>query len=546
MADQERQPSHAEQRMLAVAKLKRAASLPRMKDGRRPPMHVEAVSEGEKGTSDVEKAASGSEKAVSEEEKNQTDDEKKVAADSPQPEESHIESAEADAEDAEGDVEERTVSPRPASRNKRRTRSRSRSRGSKDMKGKNRAMQSPIPPVIIAGDSSQDEAPPPPRIIALPVIPPLLSPIPSSFALMSNSRLLRSPTPLSPEPSLFYPGTSPPTPIPLPTLEALQRGLMRSNSAGSTAAGRRMAMHKLTGGTETYDPSPSPTPPPHIGKLGRNNTVSGGERTAARQNMLSRLGGRITKEADAEQASGAEEVQAPFPNPKRKRRRSRRSSTTAPPVVSDSDFISTSPSTPIVPPTPLPHLLETLRARSATPNQAFSNLEQSIEVLDELPPVPKQDEVEVERPEVTRRRSVVVEEEEDEEENDYLAQPRHPGPPVTPPQNFTSQPTALRAPHSSDAPSNASSDSTTATGFGVPIFLSQRPMSRNDLYPSSFPSSPFTTPLKEKTISDDDEVLYPADSFRPRTPYATFGNEYEREISWIASPGMITPHLFFR
>ncbi|TFY63717.1 hypothetical protein EVJ58_g3083 [Rhodofomes roseus] len=38
----------AEQRATAVAKLKRAASLPRMKDGRRPPMHVEAVSEGER------------------------------------------------------------------------------------------------------------------------------------------------------------------------------------------------------------------------------------------------------------------------------------------------------------------------------------------------------------------------------------------------------------------------------------------------------------------------------------------------------------------
>jgi hypothetical protein len=43
------------------------------------------------------------------------------------------------------------------------------------------------------------------------------------------------------------------------------------------------------------------------GKLGRNNTVSGGERTAARQLMLSRLRGRITKETDGEQASGGEE-----------------------------------------------------------------------------------------------------------------------------------------------------------------------------------------------------------------------------------------------
>ena len=37
----------AKQRALAIAKLKRAASSPRMKDGRRPSMHVEAMSEEE-------------------------------------------------------------------------------------------------------------------------------------------------------------------------------------------------------------------------------------------------------------------------------------------------------------------------------------------------------------------------------------------------------------------------------------------------------------------------------------------------------------------
>ena len=46
--------SIAEQRATAVAMLKRAASLPRMKDGRRPPMHVEAVSEGERAENDLQ------------------------------------------------------------------------------------------------------------------------------------------------------------------------------------------------------------------------------------------------------------------------------------------------------------------------------------------------------------------------------------------------------------------------------------------------------------------------------------------------------------
>ena len=47
----------AEQRANAVAMLRRAASLPRMKDGRRPPMHGEAggVSEGERTHSEEKK-----------------------------------------------------------------------------------------------------------------------------------------------------------------------------------------------------------------------------------------------------------------------------------------------------------------------------------------------------------------------------------------------------------------------------------------------------------------------------------------------------------
>jgi serine/arginine repetitive matrix protein 2 len=112
---------------------------------------------------------------------------------------------------------------------------------------------------------------------------------------------------------------------------------MRSNSVGTAAAGRILAMHKLTGGTESYDPSPSPTPPPLISKLGRNNTVSGGERIAARQNMLNRLGTRVTREADAEAASGAEEKNIKHPK-RRNKRRSKGSYIAATTPVSDSDF----------------------------------------------------------------------------------------------------------------------------------------------------------------------------------------------------------------
>ncbi|KAF8897035.1 hypothetical protein CPB84DRAFT_1781377 [Gymnopilus junonius] len=519
MADQETHSSRAEQRMLAVAKLKRAASLPRMKDGRRPPMHVEAVSEGEKAQSEGEKVErEETEKAAPERNGNygqetaQVDEEEK----SPEPDSDNLAPATAKSTDgdleADTELEERPLSPTTAFK-KRRSRSRSRSRGSKDFKGKFKPPQSPVPQ--LGGDSSPDENPIAPSPVVLPMVPPLLSPIPH-FPFLQQSRFLRSPTPVAPEMSLFYPGTSPPTP--LPTLEDLSKSLMRSNSAGSSAAaGRRAAMHKLTGGTETYDPSPSPTPPPYLSKLSRNNTVSGGERIAARQNMLNRLGTRI-KEADADIASGGEDRGAPSPTPaKRRRRRSRRSSATAaagpnPPTVSD----SSNPNTPAIPSTPLPtlpnHFAE-LRAQSTTPNQLSSSRTQSSERVEEEP----------ERPELTRRRSVLIED-PDEEDRD-LPEQSYVGSPGTPHRTFDSQ----RNLPSSESPSNIPDLSMT-----LPIHMNQRAPSRNGL----FSGSPFQAPIKEKTLSDEDEeqVIYPATTARPRTPYGNAIENYEREISWVASP----------
>lgn len=527
---------------MAVAKLKRAASVPRLKDGRRPPMHVEAVSEGEKPVvngvageegeeeaQEVKISYNEAEKPASDTEQGQPDDDKNVDPDSPHPQENTPEA------EMEIDVEEeRPFSPGLNTRSKRRSRSRSR-RGSKDFKGKARGAQSPIPQV--AGDSSPDEGPPILHPIALPMLTPLLSPIPSHFALLQQSRLLRSPTPASPEPSLFYPGTSPPTPIQLPTLEALQRGLIRSNSAGSTVAGRRMAMHKLTGGTESYDSSPPPTPPPLPGKLGRNNTVAGGERIAARQLMLSRLGGRLNKELDEQQTSGAEDRSAPSPTPRR-RRRSRRGSAsvnTANTQISDSEPVTTSPNTPLVPQTPLPlppDAFANLRAQSATPNQASSSRNQSNERAVEPPPSLPQTEPETEPPE-PRRRSVLVEEEDDEDRVPSLPLPVNNSLPGTPPQWYSPHIASLRTPQFSSPPSNGSSDSVSGTGV-LPVYLSQRSPSRN----GPFPTSPFTTPLKEEKPSgdeDEEQVLYPAES-RPRTPYIS-NVEFDREISWVASPG---------
>ena len=536
MADQDTHSSRAEQRMLAVAKLKRAASLPRMKDGRRPPMHSEAVSEGEKAASEEEKLNSeedSNHRQESQEPENQSDEHKTPESNQHPP---PVEKTADTEPELDTEPEERPTSPSQSAK-KRRSRSRSRSRNSKDMKVKLRAPQSPPP---LGGDSSQDENPPiPPSPI--PIVPPLVSPIPSRRPFLPPH--LRSPTPIATELSLFFPGTSPSTP--LPTLEDLQKGLMRSNSAGSSAAaGRRMAMMKLTGGTETYDPSPSSTPPP---SLGRNNTVSGGERIAARQNMLSRLGTRITKETDIDLTSGPEERGVSSPTPKRRRRRSRRTSATVSPNtnagVSDSDFNSTNPNTPAIPLTPLPvlkdHYVE-LRALSTTPlSNSNEQSKESLPAMAPSPPLVQQEDGEADPqadpqadpPEPARRRSVLVE--EPDEEDRSSPQQTYGGLPGTPQRTFLDP---FRMPHSSDAPSNGSTDSAPASAISVPLILASRGPSRLEM----FPSSPFTTPLKEKALSDEEEeqVLYPGSTARPRTPYANTAETYEREISWVASPGM--------
>ncbi|KAF5354836.1 hypothetical protein D9756_005363 [Leucocoprinus leucothites] len=541
MAEHDSQPWKAEQRQLAVEKLRRAASLPRMKDGRRPPMHVEAVSEGEKPSPDIP-------------------DEKKPHSQSPplediSPPQEPANEPEPEPESADPepdqDVLDRTISPSPAGRSKRRSRSRSRSRSSKDFKNKARNTQSPVPP---AGDSSQDDEEPPVPIPAIAFAPPVLSPIPNHLSPLQSSHFLRSPTP---DPSMFYNGLSPPTPIPLPTLEALQRGLFRSNSASSAAAGRRQALAKLTGGTDTYDPSPStsPTPPPFSnGGLSRNNTVAGGERIAARRFMLDRLNGRLAKEAEAE-ASGSEERGAPSPTPKKRRRRSRGNSMRALNAgASDPDSGNTSADAPI-PPHPFstrpPDPFAELRAQSTTPMQTPSSQDQIIDFAAEVPPATIEG-INSSPSGHARRRSILVEEEDEDEDEDenvgggfdgeaeeqdeeephpqqLPVQFRYPGLPATPPR-AAPHTVLAHGPHSSDPPSQGSAES-------VPLIYNQRTPSRNNI----FPESPFITPLKERPSEEEedreDRVLYYPNTFRPRTPFADIHTDgHGREISWIGDP----------
>ncbi|KAI0373578.1 hypothetical protein BV20DRAFT_962784 [Pilatotrama ljubarskyi] len=542
--------SAAEQRATAVAKLKRAASLPRMKDGRRPPMHVEAVSEGERSNSEERKGE--------QEEHDHQEDQPNGYAD-----EEHLEpvprsqgeldpgggdlqggtgqgaGTPADSEEQEanpgGDAafEDRAKTPAAAgdtpTRSKRRSRSRTRSRGSRDLKGKASARQYAQPgSASHTNESSADEyytsAPgedPPPS-------PPLVSPIPSHLAAFPASHFLRSP--LSPVAPLLYPGTTPSTP--LPSLDEIQKGvgagLFRSNSAG---AARAMAMSKLTG--EPVDltfMSQSPTPSQGGAKLVRNNTVAGGERMAARRMLLNRLGPRINQ-AEGDQTSGGEEVPPPVVTAKKRRRRSRRSSSRASTVVDDREereVLSTSArNTPLPPPpqSPLPALFrgtpEPPRSPSSASRFQSSDAERPSPRLKPNGDAPYNYETPM------GHRGPVIEDEDDAPEGATSSRP--PNLPTTPARNHRLA--GLRLPHTSDAPSNASTDSGPASAVAVPMFMSNNPSFRHDL----FPASPFQTPLKENVFPEDEgeQVLYQEQRSRSRLANAT---NFERgsEISWVA------------
>ena len=504
--------SVAEQRANAVAKLRRAASLPRMKDGRRPPMHIEAVSDGERF---------------------QAEDEQDVPEPTDHP----------STPDPRPDTpsQQKPATPEPsASGRKRRNRSRSRSRGSRDFKGK-KPPQSPLPhSVTPSNDSSPDDSPPSPSPALLQ--PSVVAPIPSYFSTPPASRVLMSPNFLSPGAPLLYPSTSPPTPL-MPTLDAIQKGLLRSNSV----AARMQALHKLTGGNlESQDsafPSPSTSPQPGLVRLGRNNTVSGGERSVARMKLFTALGERI-KEAD-EATSGGEERPAVSTHAKRRRRRSARNSASKSnqaTATDESEVVSTSTSTPTHPSMPLPctqqSLTEPIRTASTTPipvqpiSTPNTNPDECIAGSRQTTPVRAV-------PNQWKRRSIVV-----EQDDDVTVPPQstYPGLPTTP--GRSSPGPHQRLPHSSDAPSIESSDSVT-DDVGVPLYLSVSSPSRQDL----FPSSPFATPHKEVSLSSRDEgddmeseepeeVVYPAEHLR-RSPYH---DAYDRQISWVADPGQFSHH----
>lgn len=553
----------AEQRAFAVAKIKRATSLPRMKDGRRPRMHVEAVSEGER--SQLCTPELGADGHLSDDgpmmSENHGGDDSHPTQVEPQPEhelehdlppepEVNAERSEVKADDPK--TEEEPITSPPATpclpedtptKSRRRSRSRSRGRGSKDFKGKAKVTQSPHPANALpsTNDSSPDEGPiaPTPQPPSL-TSPLLISPIPAHVALIQAQRLFASP-----EPGMLYPGTSPPTPL-LPTLQDIQRGLFRSNSA----AARLMVLQQLAG-SEAYDPSlasPPVTPPPLPGKIFRNNTVggSGGERIQARKVMMRQLSRRL-KEAEAEQTSGGED---PQPTTVARRKRRKRSSTNRSTVVDDREPPSAaSPTTPVSPTAALPRSTpepardeSDTHTRSPTPNARSPSVERSREdALAKLTgEAPSSTVYDYETP--LERRGVVVEEEDDAADHDHSRASPIPRSTYNGRSDASPRVASPRPTPSPSAPLSAEADSADAD---VPAYLSDSVQEQQEV----FPTSPFATPLRERQGPDEEEDEEEEDSHTEneaarRSPW---NDAYDREISWVAELGesRLTLHSVF-
>ncbi|KAI5115974.1 hypothetical protein M0805_002624 [Coniferiporia weirii] len=569
----------AEQRANAVAKLRRAASLPRMKDGRRPPMRDEAggASESERSRSTEKRengAGSGSltpagtkveaevetetQEASTSVAATETKTQVEVAAAIPAPEKDG--SDKGGSQEVQGDAQEALETSEvdrpttPAQSAKRRSRSRSRSRGSKDLRAKMRqldlsvaAMSAAATANMLLSDTQDD---------AFSDSPPLTSPQ-AYLMQLQLAPTIGAVSPMSP----FAVGafTTPPPSAPLmPSLQTLQsrhlQGLFRSNSA----AARMMAMHKLTGGAEPLDfgsTSPSPGPPstPTPGRVGlaRNNTFGGEERVAARQQLLRRLNERIQDKSDIETTSGPEDGFSPASTPKRSRRRSRRKSGSSA-VVDDREFLgataaATAPSTPSATTPALtfhelyPPLIALPLSRSpSVPLERQHTPAPAPAPAPEPSPSPRSTpdpRTQTPKPPIAAaplaaspapnhylydspiaHRGLVVEDEDDD--------PPAPTPPRATPRIPLPFPLSSLASSASSAPPGPSSAS------GLLSDLAQR---------NPFTRSPFGSPLRERVRDgeeepDEERVLYGADAARVRGAVGAS----DREISWVAEPVMET------
>jgi len=371
----------ADVRAASVAWLKRATSLPRMKDGRRP-----AVNGGEKpSASDGDRPPDA---------KSSTGTVTPALEDPATPQPSTPMYDPADEDEEAGNLEEypaRTPTPpqlvlvldeqqspqQPAEASEP-VPSRGRRRSRPNSRNHSRANTPRLEAQLLASAAEINQIPSclsslsPTTLPARALPPNSATPHLTAGATAALNLNLRAPPPppfLSPV-SPFLPTTTPP-----PSLEVLQgnymAGIFRSKSLG-----RAHALAKLTGGnvtpeSEYFTPFIKPTPPAAT-VPSRSNTVGGGERSAARLVMMQKLRTRVNNNTDTEAQSGAEEV---FTAPailererekkKRRRRSHRRSgstSTNTNQTNDERDFSSaqTTPATAISPlppqPTPPPPL----------------------------------------------------------------------------------------------------------------------------------------------------------------------------------------------
>lgn len=551
----------AEKRALAVAKLKRAASLPRMQNGRRPKMHVEAVSEGERsqGAASVEPDSLS---VTPEMRQSPGLDDPTIRTNGPF-EITLVEPATPTQAEPPEDLAEQTAEPGNAldqeefqpvpgaaeaeidgesTPAKKRRRSRSRSRGSRDLRKLKGAQSPPLPVSSTATPAPPDSSPDEPPVTMspfLPFTPQVIAPVPSHLAQFQAARLL-----MTPEPGMFfntgmYSPISPSTPIPnMPTLEdiAERSNLQRSNSA----AARLMALNKLQGGAPEL---PSRSNTPGLGGLlngpglQRNNTFSGPghtfsgpePRAAARQILLRRLGERIEKGTDIPDrngtprippSSGDEDTNRPT-TPRRRKRRSRRSSNATPAFVDD--LSSTPGDISTAPPTPAP--MQTFSSEfNMTPSVPTSDT-----LLEQHPAFTRRTGESLSDPFSTPIQSIphatldsVFHEEDDTPASLAIASSNST---ISPHSGLPTLPLSTTSRHLTARPPYSSHD--TSFGMGVPMFFEDKTMDANE----TFPYSPFATPLKEKTSVDDvdEEILYPGSTSRPR-------QAAEAPVSWVEHP----------
>lgn len=362
----------ADVRAASVARLKRATSLPRMKDGRRP-----AVNGGEKpsasdGDRPDTKSSTGTVTPAPEDPATpQPSTPKYDLADPADDEEVNLEASPARTPTPPQLVLVFDEEPPPPQQSAEPSRGRRRSRP--NSRNHSRANTPRIDAQLLA--SAENNHIPsslssiPPTTVATRALPP--NSATSQLAVGTPAALnlnLRAPPPppfLSPV-SPFLPTTTA-----MPSLEVLQGNYMAGISR-SKSVGRAHALAKLTGGSvspepEYFTPFINPTPPAAT-VPSRSNTVGGGERSAARLVMMQKLRTRVNN-TEAEAQSGAEEV---FTAPailererekkKRRRRSHRRSgstSTNTNQTTDERDFSSaqTTPATalsPLPPPHPTP------------------------------------------------------------------------------------------------------------------------------------------------------------------------------------------------